>query len=274
MGNPSSDEAQDGVPLPGGNLGGAVRIGDSVRRRTGPWTPAVHALLRHLESAGFPESPRVLGIDERGREILSFIEGAGAEPQPWPAWTRSEDALVQMGDLLRRLHEAARSYRPAAGAVWRFTGRAPDAGEIVCHNDVGPYNVVWDAGRIVGLIDWDVAGPAPPLDDLAFAAWQWIPLHHPSVLDPGWERPPDIGRRLGLLCDAYGLETGERSTLHEALPGRMRASLERMSGAAEAGEPAFVRVREAGYLDDIARSIAHVERSVLPQLVSELERPG
>jgi hypothetical protein len=234
----------------------------------------VHALLRHLESAGFPESPRVLGIDERGREILSFIEGAGAEPQPWPAWTRSEDALSQMGDLLRRLHQAVRSFRPSADAVWRFTSRELVAGDIVCHNDIGPYNVVWRAGRIVGLIDWDVAGPARPLDDLAFAAWQWIPLHHPSVLDPGWEHPPDIGRRLGLLCDVYGLEVGERLTLVEAIPGRMRASLERMSGAADAGEPAFVRVREAGYLDDIERSIAHVERSTLPELRSELERPG
>jgi Phosphotransferase enzyme family len=258
--------------LPGGNLGGAVRVGDTVRRRTGPWTPAVHALLRHLEAAGFPESPRVLGIDDQGREILTFIEGAGAEPQPWPAWARSDDALAQMGDLLRRLHEAVGSFRSPAGAVWRFTGRAPGAGEIVCHNDVGPYNVVWRDGRIVGLIDWDVAGPAPPFDDLAFAAWQWIPLHDPSVLDPGWEQSPDLGRRIRLLCDAYGLGAGERSTLLEAIPARMRASLERMSGAADAGEPAFVRVRKAGHLDDISKSIVHVERAVLPGLRSGLER--
>ncbi len=26
-----------------------ARLGDTVRRSTGPWTPAVHALLRHLE---------------------------------------------------------------------------------------------------------------------------------------------------------------------------------------------------------------------------------
>ena len=27
--------------LPGGGVGGAVRVGDTVRRATGPWTPAV-----------------------------------------------------------------------------------------------------------------------------------------------------------------------------------------------------------------------------------------
>jgi len=61
------------IPL-GGNLNEAVRIGNTVRRRAGPWTPAVHALLRFLEHEGFP-APRVLGIDERHREILTYIEG-------------------------------------------------------------------------------------------------------------------------------------------------------------------------------------------------------
>ncbi len=43
-----------GEPLAGGNMSGEVwRIGDTVRRRAGPWTPAVHALLLHLEQRGF-----------------------------------------------------------------------------------------------------------------------------------------------------------------------------------------------------------------------------
>ena len=50
-------------------------MGDTVRRATGPWTPAVHALLRHLETAGFEAAPCVLGVDDDGREVLSFIEG-------------------------------------------------------------------------------------------------------------------------------------------------------------------------------------------------------
>jgi hypothetical protein len=34
-----------GLRLDGGNTGGAVRIGDTVRRTAGAWTPAVHALV-------------------------------------------------------------------------------------------------------------------------------------------------------------------------------------------------------------------------------------
>lgn len=60
----------DGEPLPGGNVGGAVRIGQTVRRPTGPWTPAVHAVLSHLSSAELAAVPRVHGVDVRGREVL------------------------------------------------------------------------------------------------------------------------------------------------------------------------------------------------------------
>jgi hypothetical protein len=45
--------------LPGGNLGGAVRVGDTVRREAGPWTPGVAALLQHLESVGFTGEPAI-----------------------------------------------------------------------------------------------------------------------------------------------------------------------------------------------------------------------
>jgi hypothetical protein len=70
----------DEEPLSDGGLTGAERVGATVHRETGPWTPAVHALLRHLEAAGL-EAPGVLGIDDEGREVLTFVEGcAGVEP--------------------------------------------------------------------------------------------------------------------------------------------------------------------------------------------------
>jgi len=71
-----------GVALDGGRqTTGIVRIGDTVRRPLHRNSEFVHALLRHLEAVGFDGAPRLLGIDEHGREILSFIEGvAHAEP--------------------------------------------------------------------------------------------------------------------------------------------------------------------------------------------------
>src|SRR3954465_15081927 len=47
-------------PLSGGNLSsGVVRGGEPVPGPPGRWTPAVHALLRHLETKCFTGAPRV-----------------------------------------------------------------------------------------------------------------------------------------------------------------------------------------------------------------------
>lgn len=257
-------------PLPGGNLGGATRVGDTVRRPTGAWSPAVHALLRHLDTVGFASSPRVLGIDDGGREILTYLEGETVgDAARWPPWTRSEGSLAEVGALLRRYHEAVASFVPPSGAAWRFTDRSPGAGEVICHNDCAPYNVVHDGGRIVGLIDWDVAGPGHPWQDLAFAAWHWVPLHHPSLREPGWTEPPDVARRLRILLDAYGLDAGARAGLLAAIPERMQASVDRIEAGAGAGDPGLRALRDRGYLDDMRRSVDHA-RGLLPSLRAAL----
>src|SRR5947209_10429997 len=118
--------------LPGGRSFGAVRVGDEVRRPAQPWTATVHALLRHLEDVGFVGAPRALGfdgatgalgLDDQGRERLTFLPGQTVgETSPWPDWVRSDDALRQVGEWLRRLHDATETFRPSDDAVW-FTGR-------------------------------------------------------------------------------------------------------------------------------------------------------
>src|SRR5437763_1005776 len=48
--------------LAGGNVADAVaRVGNTVRKPSGYWTPAVEALLAHLEAGGFTGAPRPLG---------------------------------------------------------------------------------------------------------------------------------------------------------------------------------------------------------------------
>ncbi len=61
------------------------RQGDVVLRETGPWSPTVHALLKHLESVGFEATPKVVGTGfaPDGREILNFIDGEVVNPKPW-----------------------------------------------------------------------------------------------------------------------------------------------------------------------------------------------
>jgi hypothetical protein len=94
-------------PLDGGNVGGAVRVGNTVRRAVGPWTPAVHALLAHLADKYLSGAPRPLGFDDRGREVLTFIAGETVgSRKPWPAWTHAEDTLDQVARWMRAYHQA------------------------------------------------------------------------------------------------------------------------------------------------------------------------
>src|SRR3954452_17075317 len=104
----SSGAAPEGVPLGGGRRSaGVVRIGDAVHRPVRPWTPAVHAVLRHLELVGFPGAPRVVGFDEQGREVLTFLDGETVgERRPWPRWVDADATLGDVGAWLRRLHDA------------------------------------------------------------------------------------------------------------------------------------------------------------------------
>jgi hypothetical protein len=147
------NEYVDEHRLPGGNAGGASRVGDTVRRAAGPWTPAVHSLLRHLASKGFGGSPRPLGIDDQGREILTFLEGETVgEQKPWPEWTHAEATLDQVADWLRSFHRAVADFEPPASALWRF-GQRWTPGLIVGHGDAAPYNAVWRPDRLVGFID-------------------------------------------------------------------------------------------------------------------------
>jgi len=211
----------DEQPLHGGKVGGAVLVDGTVRRPVGPWTPAVHALLDHLSAKGIAETPRALGIDEQGREIVTYIPGetVGSSPQGGPAWEWDERLLIQFGAWLRRYHDAVQDFVPPPDAAWRFGGQL-GAGQIICHNDLGPYNAVWD-GRLVGVIDWDFAGPAVPGWDLTYAAWTVVPLHHPGLLagSPDAPQVAALPARLRRFLDAYGLN--DRSGFLDLLLARI-----------------------------------------------------
>ena len=245
--------------LAGGTLSRVVRIGDTVRRPAGPWTPAVHAFLTHLAERGFAGSPRPLGLDDEGREILSFLQGetAGAE-RPWPAWCWSGETLRETGQLLRALHDAARGFELPPGASFRLTPGAPPADGIVCHNDVAPYNLVRRSDGSLALIDWDVCGPGHPLDDLAFAARAFAPLHPDDACRAlGFHDLTARPARLRILLDAYGL--AERDGFVDRIDRRLAASIERITGAAARGEEAFVTFVERGLLEPVHDSRRWIE---------------
>jgi len=189
---------------------GVIRRGDVIVRDSGPWTPAIHALLRHLEAVGFPAAPRLVGggIDAAGRETLTFIPGDFTHPGPW-----SLDGAAAVGALLRDLHSATATFRPPADARWwPWFGRAlGDGPRLIGHCDVAPWNIVARQNLPVALIDWERAGPTDPLTELAQACWLNAKLHDDRVaalegLPPLAER----ARHLRAIVDGYDLPATAR----------------------------------------------------------------
>jgi hypothetical protein len=243
-----------------GNLSEVVRVGDTVRRGTGPWSPAVHALLRHLEAVGFDGAPSFLGIDERGREMLSFVAGDTLRPDIRDS---DDELLAAIGRLLRRYHDAAASFVPPSDAQWQFCFGAPRVGEVVCHNDAGPWNVVVRDGAPVALIDWDLAAPGPRTWDLAYALWRFAPFYASGALGSltrDFGTPAEQGRRGRVLCDGYGLARAERTGLVELVARRIQVSHDTLMARAAAREPAWVRMVAEGHGADDAENVAYLHR--------------
>lgn len=253
--------------LPGGSGGvWRVRAPDGeirVHRPTGPWTPAVHELLRYLGEQGLDGIPEVYGLDDEGREVLSYLPGDTLDPAHEEA---SDSALGDAAAWLRRFHDAVAGFEPSH-TTWRQGEASLDriAGQIVCHNDPGLYNWVVVEGEFAGMIDWDRAGPGLPVDDLAFLCWSGIPLLR--------ETPSEkAARRLALAAEAYGgVSVAE---LLDAVVQRMELIAERWRFGIASGDPGTIALRDSGMMDVHEKRVAgFIER--LPALrAAALERSG
>lgn len=253
----------DGEPLEGGNVGGAVRIGRTVRRVTGAWTESVHGLLRHLRDAGLPEAPDVFGYDERGREALTFLPGRVPDLD---AEVVDEGALSDAISWLRRFHDAVADYR--VDGIWRTVDRPLRDGEVICHHDFAPYNACLSGPalgeRLVGVFDWDMSGPGRPLDDLAFAAWSWVPLYRDVGADRAAER---------LMSMAFAYDDVTAAQILEAVPARMQRSLDVILAGQTAGDPGMLNLREVGEPERTARALAGVVERIPAIRRALLSRP-
>jgi hypothetical protein len=89
---------------------------------------------------------------------------------------------------------------------------------VVCHGDLGPHNPVFVGDEAVGLVDWDEGvAPGARLVGLAHAVWCFVDVGESGGPVEGQ------GRRIRLMCDAYGWgDAGAIVDEIAALPRRAR----------------------------------------------------
>lgn len=210
-----------------------VRVGDTVRRIPGKWTTSVHTLLKHLRNHNFFSAPEPLGFDEKGREVLSYIEGETGIYTLTPA-ARSDAALVSAAKLLRAYHDATTDFLSLYNGVWQLDEHLPL--EVICHGDYAPYNCVFRKNKVVGILDFDMAHPGSRIWDVAYAAYRFSPITAPENKD-GFGTREEQAKRIKLFCDTYQLE--EREKLIPTLLERISALINFLYAHANKGNKVY-----------------------------------
>ena len=159
-------------PLTGGrNASEVVRVGDTVRRAAEPGSASAARLLSYLEASGYPYAPRYLGIDDRGRDILTYIPGRTTDHPS----QRADGAYARGAVMLQALHDRTAGHPLAAGR------------ECFLHGDPGPFNAIFQDGMPVAFIDWTSCRPG--------SGWTiWATWRGPGA-SRRWATCPSTSRR-------------------------------------------------------------------------------
>jgi hypothetical protein len=253
----------DDGEMSGGFHSAPVKVGDEVVRKAGYWSPNVHALLTHVQHRGFTKVPRPVSLAEDGSsEVMSFVSGV-AGGYPLDVAHRSEAVLGEVADTLRLFHDASAGFEPPRPGQWQQRVACPADIDCIGHNDLGPYNVIFDQQRVVGLIDWDFAAPSSRVWDLCYAAFRFVPLSGPRLSRAfGWSEEPDSARRLRVFTEAYGRGVTPAEVV-DVLLIRLASMSTYLENAARRNDPKFWRQREekhaAAYREDLAYVLANHE---------------
>jgi hypothetical protein len=232
-----------------------VRIGQTVRRPAHKNTPTIQALLRHLEKTGFDGAPRALGVDQEGRETVSYIFGEAGQ-YPLKPHVLSESTLIRLGLLLRRFHDATTGFSLPKNLVWHNS--VSGNSEVICHGDPGPYNIIFRDGNPVALIDFERATPGPRVWDIAFVVYRLAPLCdlREQGLTGGFLR--QIAGRIRSFLQAYGFS--QKGDLFDWIQLRLETEIGLFESVGEDVILGRQQKIEAGHLDLYKRDLELIAR--------------
>jgi len=236
--------------LTGGNVSAVYKKGNYVYRSQKENSKNVQRLLRHLEVKQLSGVPRFIGIDEQGREILTYLPGETAD-YPLKAYVWQDDVLDDVARLMRKYHDATVDFDVSPD--WAPLLNTPSPHEVMCHNDFAVYNTIFEDQKLSGVIDFDLAAPGPRAWDIVYALYTFVPLSSRRqapdgfVLDYSPEQDDaSFSERVSRFLDAYGYE-GPRSELRSLLLLRVEALYLLIDQRAADGDAAFIKMKADGH---------------------------
>lgn len=248
--------------LSGGNVSIVYKKGNHVYRTRKDGSEHVHRLLKHLEANGISGVPRFVGIDEQGREILTYLEGETGD-YPLKAYMWSDETIQAAARLMRQLHDATADVEWPSD--WHPLDNTPQPFEVICHNDFAVYNTIFHEGKVAGVIDFDLAAPGPRAWDIVYTLYTFVPLSRRHQTESGKvvhyeaERDDAIYRkRVTLFLEAYGWEDST-SELLAVLLLRIEALDLLIARKASEGDVAFQKMMDEGHYEHYQKEYRFIE---------------
>jgi hypothetical protein len=183
-----------------------------VKRPIEKWSNNIHLLLRHFYTNGLPV-PKTIKMDNR-YEYLEYISGELIHPYKW-----NDELLYELAVLVKKIHDTAKTFECSKNMEWKkWCLREIGNPTLYSHGDIAPWNTITIGNKIVGLIDWEMAGPIDPMIELARICWLFPQLFDDD-LGKLYELPSPKKRaeQVRLILDAYGLSKGGRKNFFEKI---------------------------------------------------------
>ncbi|AGF57225.1 hypothetical protein B0P06_004482 [Clostridium saccharoperbutylacetonicum] len=242
--------------LSGGNSTSVYKHNETVLREQKTWSSTIHRVLLHLEKFEYTNSPRFIGIDDMGREILSFVPGECKADYPFTNDENEQLSIIKkVAEIMRKYHDATLSFERTDIDSWMFSYKGALEKEVICHNDIAPYNMTFVNNMPYGLIDFDTCCPAPRIWDIVYALYRFVPFSKKIYDNEKQEyRNYDVDRdkefrkkSIRVFFDAYGMECPDDSFVQ--MTARLQALADLIYNESQNGNSAFKKMLEEGHRD-------------------------
>lgn len=152
---------------------------------------------------------------------------------------------------MSRFHQASSTIVSLEEDKWMLSYDGPLENEVICHNDIAPYNMTFQEDIPYKMIDFDTCYPAPRIWDIVYALYHFVSITNKDFSDIY------IGECLTIFFKTYGMEYPEQ--FFTIMVKRLEALIDTINYRAKNKEEVFTKMLADGHVDFYNKEIAYIK---------------